>query len=55
MIPTYRHNNVSEPTKTYIHQLLVGIGCHVEDIPSLIARESQGNLYVLMTIMMLIK
>ena len=31
-IPTYGHTSVSQPAKTYIHQLCVDIGYRIEDL-----------------------
>ena len=32
MDSTHRHTGVCWPAKTYIHQLCVDIGCHLEDL-----------------------
>ena len=30
---THGHTSDDQPTKTYIHQLSIDIGCHLEDLP----------------------
>ena len=34
--PTHGHTSVSQPAKTYIHQLCADIGCCLEDLPRVI-------------------
>ena len=35
--PTHRHTRVGWPTKTYIHQLYADTGCHLKDLPRVMA------------------